>query len=320
MKKLTFIDSVGVLLPKLLDQLPEETWPLIFIHFEGYLNSGCLIEHIGKEKWIELTAKTLTQTMANPIFSRKGKYNEPEVPIVMKHLCELSIKFDTLGEMIQRLIEMSPPAEFVTIMNEFFDANIGYHQPDKVKDMFLQLIATALEKAHVEKDTFITDCIKIPTHIVHKDPPLALRHDLRILFWKEPFINDHSTRANLANSLIKSNEVDFLEYFYLRSDVENDIIMSLKSTHAPDAESFFCTLIAQLFKDNRSSLQRFRIFMKICSSFTDTGLDVFELLEQKPLEEVLPIIREWYTSEDMIKEVPRMKTELDLSLLRYFNE
>lgn len=323
------------ILLKLFDQLPKETWPLIFLHFDVCPRTRNRDqEQDSKEKlktkeklpttpewipdlprWIDLAVQTLAQMNDNPCFTYNGHHLNVPADQSIERLFKAIRKTKTTHAVIQKFIETVPPALFIPTMNQVLSSDI-YNLQD--------IISQALDNAEVNKTTFIAECIISQNQRNMKDKQSGQTWNISSLedeLWQKPYLKSHEERSAVSKVLIDRMGMQFLRFFYDSTKTATSIIKSLNITDQAYTKQIFHSWINLLTTKATDRVDiKLEIFQNICHAYTHVGLDVLELLKSEFFKDSLPIIQEWYCSESLIDNHLHLTKARGLTLLRFFNE
>ncbi|MCH9621696.1 MAG: hypothetical protein S4CHLAM20_11210 [Chlamydiia bacterium] len=301
--------------PKLFTQLPEQTWPLIFLHFEynvcdTLINKGLLTLPAwssDQNHWIDICTKTLANMPNNPHLNYKKDSMNNQLFWSMQNFFKAISQTNTLTLVMQRFIETMSVDLFMSAMKVFKNTCFNNKQ-----EAFRKLLNSALENSNLDKTVFIQKCLTDQA----KEPSRydSLEEDL----WNAPFLNSDEERALMAKFLTSELKLEIIP-FVSRKYSFVPFLKGLKNTDSSYAERLFIGMTIDLCKVSNTTEEKLLMFKDVCRCFAFVGFNVLELLKDEHLKESLPIIQEWFNDESLInKYISNLSSEL--SLVRFFNE
>lgn len=353
----------------LFHELPVETWPLIFLHFEYDLSQGfynqyyeekthggafkkttpmkppemkkekvenqyrevadqkrqelqqdgnlsklqdvllwdklAVIEDIAGSKtpqeaafvdhhsWISTAAQTLNQMLDNPYLTNQD--HGSEIAWAMQPLYQAACERNTIYQIVQRFIETTTPERFVPTMQRLCQSCFFHNRQG-----FIELVATSLEMANVEKPLFIANCMLAEHSRNSRNSSFV---DLETAFWKEPFLKNDEERAICTHKLIADMGMQFLGLFLRNRELNQLMIQSLYNHDPKYTSDAFYIFLKSLNAADDDETTKFVIFQNFCSTYSAVGIDVMALVFDERFKELLEPIKKWFQPEILVKHL-----------------
>lgn len=319
----------SVWLPKLFDQLPKETWPLLFLDFQheicrsSYMNyfeeksKGGIFNAVKDdskpmrmswlpdvEKWVELASDTLLQMRDNPLL--KYDSSDSQTGWAMQHLYQASCESKTIYQVIARFIEKTSPKDFIAIMTNFSHSCFYYNS-----DGFKGMINKCLNEAKIDKNKFVVQSIlEYLKEGQSRGGGVNLGRDL----WNEPFLNS-AERAIVSKMIISETGIQFFG-LVLNFDFPTTLVIQTIKKEDPDfCERLFVESIQVLSQVTNKDDFKQKVFLEICESYSNAKYDVLKLLQMDQVQQYLAKVKSWFTETSS----ESVRSTTGMLLLRMFN-
>ncbi|PIS00468.1 MAG: hypothetical protein COT84_07305 [Chlamydiae bacterium CG10_big_fil_rev_8_21_14_0_10_35_9] len=275
---------------ELFQILPEEAWPLIFIHFSIDAD---------KINIKEIGAKTLLKILNNPLVTQIGD--------TIRSLFE-----ELPNELLfEKFIEITPPEQFMPVVSSI-DTNV------RMEGLFFPYLQRALNKLNTptrNKLEFIKDVLiafsKNPNPRISRS---YYQFNYTSLF-KEPLLTTEEV-AKVGKLLIQQLQAGFLAYIHNHPFESSEIIHSLKSTDFHLAFQLFYRFLNDICACSNPSYEKTLMLRSLCNRYASAEFDVIHLL-QNISEENRRLIATYYHSEELFQHG---ETDfIGMQLFYYFN-
>ncbi|MGD2169675.1 MAG: hypothetical protein PVI40_05500, partial [Chlamydiota bacterium] len=274
---------------ELFQILPEEAWPLIFIHFSIDAD---------KIDTKEIGARALSNVLGNPLVT--------QVKDAIQGIFE-ELPNDLLFE---RFTEITSPEKFIPTI-AIIDTSIRL---EKSIFIYLQQALNKLNTPSRNKLEFIKDVL------------IAFSENPRVRFtnqfsytslFKEPLLATKEV-AEVGKLLIDhlQPQEKFLLYMHNRHYESREIIHSLKKTDFHLASKLFYRFLDDICRSSYSSYNKTVLLRSLCNRYASAEFDVARLLKSISKENH-HLIATYYQSEELFQ---RAETDfIGIQLFHYFN-
>ncbi|MGD2169674.1 MAG: hypothetical protein PVI40_05495 [Chlamydiota bacterium] len=258
----------------LFQSLPEEMWPLVFLHFEINPFQTQIIKEIG--------VIALLYTFDNPL-----------VLEVDRTIRELFDHFNDKEkeQVVQGFVKAISPESFVSKINR-----IGDNLQEEEFSLWVKKALDSMPRD--EKIEFIKNAL-VDCAISSSEYQLNSESFVSSELVQDPILHT-SEVAEVGKLLINDPRINFLIYLY-KFPNSSLIIKALEAIDYPFVEGLFFQLLDMLQSSSLRRLNKIILLRDLCNRFANAGLDPITLLCERSKEDLLEISR-WYQPEVLIPQ------------------
>lgn len=324
-----------IFLKLLFEQLPEETWPLIFLHFEHVISRGHFFAYFEEKSkggifkavdpeqpvsvswlpdintWVDYASKAMCQMVDNPLLNTDNRANDSTAPHALQHLYAAACQTNTIYLILERFVKMVPPQKFLSIMN-IFGGSCFYHNPSGFKQLVNRTMTeTDVNRVNLVVNALIGHFLRIQqTRVIH-----TYSTDLDDKLWNEPFLCTPQERSDAAKGLVQQLGVGrFLAYFdCARWDTRHAIIESWMAVDPIYGKEVWARSLDLLCLGPNDNPFIFKQFQQMASSYEKAGVDLSFITHNTWIAK----IKQWLSSPDLQSAKFRY-SDLTIRLLQRF--